>query len=118
MLIFQFKYQSIVIYDMKQKIQVSACLPVSPKNSSKRWTVASWNVHTSFSAIRRSTVLFSIFNFQVFNFQVFLNRIPALNSRATENEEHCAPAWSNVWDFASRDGSTGSNPVTFTGAKS
>ena len=50
--------------------------------------------HIILCATNRSTVLFSTFKFS--NFHLFLNHIRALNSRATERGEHCAPTLSNV----------------------
>ena len=71
---------------------------VCPKNSSQ-------TVNAILYAIRRSTVLFSIFNFRVF--QIVQNRKRVLNSRENESEEHRVLAWFET----SRDGSTGSSPV-------
>ena len=34
--------------------------------------------------------------FSTFNFYLFQDRIKALNSRASESKEHCAPAWCNA----------------------
>ena len=60
------------------------CKSVCPKNSSQTVNGSDLKfAHVILWAILRSTLLFSIFKFS--NIHLFLNRIPVLNSRATES---------------------------------
>ena len=80
---------------------------ICPKYSSQ--TVNGSNLKFAYVflyAIPRTTVLFS--NVKLSNFCPFLNRMPALNSRGTESYGGLRTACSVT---ASRDGSTGLNPV-------
>ena len=93
-----------VIYNKTEKcVGISDC----PKNSSQ--TVAAWNLHKSFSMIFLGLCYFSTLKFS--NSHLFLSRINGFKlesywKQATFVLSH------GLKGFASRDGSTGSIPVT------